>query len=183
MFFMYDSVDINTIPANPHAVLGYVNGQYANTDELAKRFPHARLLKMSVTGYIAAEGYDLERGDYPPDQAGELHGKAKDGGIWRPCFYAALSNMTAVKTSLAAAGVDRSDVRLLVASWDDVPLVPPGYDGKQFTSRALGRNLDESVLLDTFFQPAKPTDVTWDEVKVSFNRNTGEWKTAPLPGA
>lgn len=185
MFVMYDSVNIDLIPNGPHAVLGYINGNWPTAPELRKRFPHARVAELSVGGMIAAPGYDIERGDYAPDQAGELFQLARDAGIWRPLFYAQLSNMPTVKDSLRPHLKDRAEVRLMVAAWDGVALVPAGYDAKQFTDRALGRNLDESVCLDDFFPPLgppKPSDRAL-RATVEVDPDSNTWTVHPEAAA
>jgi hypothetical protein len=153
---MYDAVEVENIPNGPHAVAGYVNGNFVTVPELRKRFPHARILEISVGGDVPAHCYDVERGDYHADECARLFKIAKEAGIWRPCFYADLSTMPAVKASLAEVVTSQEEVRLWVAAWDGVSIVPHGYDAKQFTDKALGRSLDESILRDDFFGPVKP---------------------------
>lgn len=197
MYLMYDDVNYDLIPANPHAVIHYINGHEGvlSEEEARKKFPHARLLGMSVTGKVPAPGYDVERGDYTPDDVPELYHIAIEGGIWRPCFYGELSGtMPEIKAKLNTVVKARGDVRLLVADWDDIPIIPTGYDGKQFTDKALGRSLDESILLDTFFKPEKaeaspsaaptPEPDEWWEAKVGVGVSgdvRGRWRIDPLP--
>jgi hypothetical protein len=201
MFTMYDSVTIDEIPAAPHAVAAYINGKYANADAARERFPHARILTISVEGDVAADCYDIENGDYNPADAPRLLKIAQDAGIWRPCFYADLSNMPAVK--IALKGTVRTDIRLWVAAYagtslsDAAGLLAQGYDAHQFETNALGRNLDESLCDSDFFrpitkteavpvaEPAKPAhtvniDVDGQKVgsvHVQFDTETNTWKT------
>lgn len=160
MFTMYDSVTLDQIPANPHAVASYINGKYQNYTEARAMFPHARHLGISVQGEIAAECYDIENGDYEPEDAPRLLKLAQEKGMWRPCFYADLSNMPAVK--LALKGAPRKDVRLWVAAYNGTSLttaallLADGYDAHQFETGALGRNLDESLCQSDFFRPLPP---------------------------
>ena len=188
MFVMYDNVDLNLIPNGPHAVGCYRNGRYANEDQARKRFPHARILPISVTGDVPCDCYDIETGDYTPDYAAQLVKTALQHNIWRPCLYANLSTMPAVKHDLEANGVQRNEVRLWVAAYDGVPIIPAGYDAKQFTDRALGRSLDESVCNDTFFRPSSELAVAPHEpaekvpaARVTFDPDSGEWTIAPEP--
>jgi len=182
---MYDSVTVDQIPEQPHAVAGYVNGSYANVDKLKERFPDARLLTISVgASDEIADCYDIENGDYKPSDAAELYQNAVRAGVWRPCFYADLSNMPAVKKSLNTVVKNRSDIRLWVALYDNSPYLPEGYDAKQFTDKALGRNLDESICDSTFFkavpkkvvtpvkpvEPAKPIHAT-----IEYDPTTDQW--------
>lgn len=158
MFTMYDDVDLDLIPVDPHAVAAYVNGEFANRDDAEKRFPHARILAISVTGIEAHECYDVEAGDYSIDDVPSLFKAAKDGDIWRPCFYADLSNMPAVKDKLNTVVEKRDDVRLWVAYYNETPDLPSGYDAHQFTKTALGRSLDESICASDFFRAAERKD-------------------------
>ncbi len=160
MFTMYDSTNLDEIPSEPHAIAAYINGDFANYDEAVERFPHARILRLSVTGDVIADGYDMEKGDYHNKEAGKLFEIARNGGIWRPCFYAQLdTNMPEVKRSLNEVIKTRDDIRLWVAFYDGSSALPTGYDAHQFTNHALGRNLDESICADTFFKAVKPTTI------------------------
>jgi hypothetical protein len=196
MFTMYDSTTEDQIPKEPHAVAAYINGKYENYDRCKQLFPHARILRLSVTGDVVADGYDMEKGDYQNDEAGKLYKIAKDAGVWRPCFYAQLSgNMPAVKKALNTVIAVRDDVRLWVAYYNRASDLPSEYDAHQFTDRALGRNLDESICADTFFQPAKvtpdtPAQVTAeaeavvdveDKAELTFNRKSGAWSVKGIP--
>lgn len=183
MFTMYDSVDLSQVPNAPHAVAAYINGKDANYEEAKRRFPHARILRISVEGIVPADMYDVEKGDYNPEQVPDLYRCAKEHGIWRPGFYGQLSGvMPAIKNNLnKIAGLVREDVRLMVAYYNGTPDLPHGYDAHQFTDRALGRNLDESICADTFFQPIHPTPPAphpaeiW-KAELEVNLDNGEWK-------
>jgi hypothetical protein len=70
--------------------------------------------------------------------------------------------MAAVLAALARAGIDRSQVRLWTAHYTGhahLCTATCGFgfrwtaDATQWTDRALGRNLDESVCTDSFFGP------------------------------
>lgn len=185
MFTMYDSVDLSQIPAEPHAVAAYINGEYANYEEAKKRFPHARILRISVTGDVVADAYDIEKGDYTPDRVPTLYKLALDGGVWRPCFYAQLSGvMPHVKAALNSVVQARKDVRLWVAYYNEGSDLPSGYDAHQFTSSALGRNLDESICDSDFFQPVKVAAPVKHEpwrAEVTVDTENGEWSVKGLP--
>ena len=189
MFTMYDSVTEDVIPKEPHAVAAYINGQYANFEKCRKMFPHARILTISVNGLdVIADAYDIEKGDYQPDETARLYQTAKAHGIWRPCFYAQLDGtMPAVKADLnKIVGLQRADVRLWVAYYNGQPDLPPGYDAHQFTDRALGRNLDESICADTFFRAAKPEIKKPAEpwrAEITVNTDDGEWSVKGLPAS
>ena len=187
MYVMYDSVDVDQIPENPHAVAAYVNGSYANVDKVKERFPDARILTISVTNYAVADCFDIESDDYKPSDAAELYQDAVRAGVWRPCFYADLSNMPAVKKSLNTVVKDRKDIRLWVALYDNSAYLPEGYDAKQFTDKALERNLDESICDSTFFKAApkkvtQPVLVSTPKIHatVEYDPTTDEWVITKL---
>lgn len=181
MFIMYDDTNLDLIPNGPHAVAAYVNGQYANYDEAKRRFPHARILGISVTGDVAADCYDVEAGDYTADDVPRLYKIAQEHGIWRPCFYAQLSGvMPAVKEKLNTVVAARKDVRLWVAYYNGTTDLPVGYDAHQFTDRALGRSLDESICADDFFKPlGKPVPAPVHEkqpqARVTYDPDENRW--------
>jgi hypothetical protein len=179
MYIMYDTVTLDAVPNAPHAVACYRNGKYANETEARKRFPHARILPISVAGIIPCEAYDVETGDYRPDQCAELYTVARANGLTRPCFYANLSTMPAIKQSLSHVVKDPKEVRLWVAIWDGTTVIPHGYDAKQFTDRALGRNLDESICVDDFFTPAgKTVNATHTAATATVKYEDGKWSIA-----
>lgn len=174
----YDSVDISQIPADAAVVLGYIDGLYPTADGLARSFPRAQRIILSVEGGViprGADGLDCEKGDYTPRTAAVAAARAIAGGLERPVVYAPLGMVAAVLLQLEAIGVGRGKVRILTAHWTDRAHVctvdqcnadvggtlPTGFeaDGTQWTSRALGRNLDESLLLSSFLPPA-PAPVT-----------------------
>lgn len=199
MFTMYDSVTLDEIPHEPHAVAAYINGRYTNLAQAHERFPHARILSISVEGNdTVADCYDIENGDYHPDQAADLYRIAHAAGVWRPCFYADLSNMPEVKKSLGTIeGLTNADIRLWVAWYETTNLavaaniLSQGYDAHQFDQHALGRNLDESVCKSDFFQPAplasakipdEPADVEHKvTLDVIFNRSKNTWQVTQQP--
>ena len=148
---MYDSVDLSQIPPDAQAVAGYVGGSWPTYGELAKRFPKAHRLSIAVNASETAECLDVEVGDATPTEAPAWVERMEKAGIWRPCLYANLSTMPAVLTALHEAGIARERVRLWVAHYVFTPTLPAGFDACQWTDKALGRNLDESLVVDDFF--------------------------------
>jgi hypothetical protein len=149
--FMFDSVDVAEIPRGAHAVAGYVDGHWQTWPLLRARWPHAHHLSITVYGGVA-QCLDIEAGNpVPPERAGAWVQSMHRRGIWRPCIYASLSTMPAVRASLDRVGLPRTSYRLWVAHYDGVPVVPEGFDAKQYTSTARGRNLDASICAPGFF--------------------------------
>lgn len=183
MLTMYDSVTTNEIPAEPAAIALYLNGQYANYDEGRKLYPRARVLSVSVTGDTPADAYDIEHGDFTVADVPRLYNLARDHGVWRPCFYGSLdTTMPGIISALnTVPGMKREDIRLWVAYYNGQPDLPRVYDAHQFTNHALGRNLDESICNDTFFQPVKPpAPVPADNRKAIVTVNGDKWSVEPV---
>lgn len=173
---MFDSIDISQIPAGPAAVAGYVDGAWPNAQALAARFPHARLLTIAVDPARDADCLDIETGDATPGSAAAWYARQKARGVQRPCLYASVSAMQAeVSPALKAAGIDRVAVRLWTAHYaglhvcahDTCGELSFQADGTQWTSRAFGRNLDQSLLAASFFAsspaPAPSSVSAWQE--------------------
>ena len=171
---MYDSVSLDQIPADPQAVAAYADGRFANSAEAAARFPGARILTIAVSAAHDADCLDIEQGDATPGQAAAWCARQRARGVARPCLYASASVMQhEVIPALRAAGVPLAAVRLWSAHYTHSPhicgpsscgLMSAGADGTQFTDRALGRNLDESLLDGDFFGTPAPGPVpAWQE--------------------
>lgn len=168
MITMFDSVTINQIPADAQAVAGYVDGKFANLAELKDRFPHARILTIAVNAAHDADALDIEQGDATPAQAAAWFLRQKARGVNRPCLYASAFVMdTEVIPALDAAGIGPAEIRLWSAHYTGTAhLCGPSScrelgrtaDATQFTDRALGRNLDQSLLADDFFGTPPPQE-------------------------
>lgn len=65
---MYDSVTVADDPAGATMLAGYADGHYANMPELARRFPHARLVSIATDPQTDALALDCENGDATPAQ-------------------------------------------------------------------------------------------------------------------
>ena len=157
---MYDSITVSEIPANPEAVAGYVGGKWPNYNELLKRFPKAHHLSIAVNSSEQAQCLDVEPGDATAAEVGAWVRRQQTRGVKRPCIYASLSTMPAILTSLARAGIPRSSVRLWSAHYTykaHICTVACGNgfkgtaDATQWSDKALGRNLDESLCSSSFF--------------------------------
>lgn len=172
---MYDAVDIDEIPHAAHAVAGYVGGKWKTYPELRERFPHSHVLSIAVNAGEDAHCLDVERGDATPAQAPAWVHRQFARGVHLPVIYASLSSWPEIIRELGAHGIRRHQIRAWVAHYTGhhhicrpdicgVAAKPlgqsrPGHqglvyaDGTQWTSSALGRNLDESLLHAWFFPP------------------------------
>ena len=174
-YVMYDSVDISQIPADAAVVAGYVNGNWPTYASLAARFPNARRVSIAVTASADADFLDIEAGDASVAQAAGWYARQRARGCQRPGFYASASTMAAdLIPSYQAAGIARGAVRLWSAHYGDgahicgpssCGLLPFAADGTQYTSSALGRNLDASLLAASFLDGTPAP--TWQEAMMS----------------
>lgn len=172
MWVMYDSITPATIPAHASAVGGYVGGSWPDYFEEVKRWPHAQHLSIAVNAEEDAICLDIENGDATPDQAPAWVKRQKARGVWKPVVYHSLSEMGTVLAALSANGIHREEVRVWTAHYGQGPHIcgpseglTTHADGTQWTSEALGRNLDESLCVDMFFEVAtgyaNPEEANW----------------------
>jgi hypothetical protein len=172
---MYDSIDVTQIPASAAAVAGYVGGSWPTFASLQKLFPHACLLSVAISADEDADVLDVEPLDAKAPQAPGWVRRQQARGVYRPGLYAQASSMEALLATVAAAGIARASVRLWSAHYGagahicgpqscGYPGVP-ACDGTQWTPAALGRNLDQSLLLAGFFDgpPPAPAPATLPE--------------------
>ena len=162
---MFDAIDLSQIPVGPAAVGAYVDGRWATAAAAAARFPHAHLLTIATSAGSDAETLDIETGDATPADAAAWYARQKARGVQRPCLYASAGLMqAAVIPALQLAGINRADVRLWAAHYSGRHICGPGTcgelsidaDGCQWTDRAFGRSLDQSMLLPDFFAVTAP---------------------------
>lgn len=164
---MYDDISLALIPANAQAVAGYVNGRWPTYNEVVRRWPNAKHLSIAVTAHADAECLDVEPGDATNVSAPAWVKRQMARGVHRPVLYTSLSNVTALLRALAVAGITSKQVRLWTAHYTGREhLCGPAcgfglrmtVDATQWTDRALGRSLDQSLCADGFFATApKPT--------------------------
>lgn len=169
MSIMFDAVDIGQIPSDATAVAGYVNGNFVTFSQLDAMFPHADRLSIAVTAEADADALDVELEDADPSQVPAWYQRQKARGAARPVIYASVSDMTtAILPVLRQGGIARSDVRLWSAHWTySAHLCGPGScgampiqaDATQWTDKALGRNLDQTLLASDFFAPPPQLEV------------------------
>ncbi len=159
---MYDDVNLDLIPHDAVAVAGYTGGNYPTYRELVRRFPEAHHLSIAVASTDrTAVCLDVEPGDASPAAVPTWVRAAHARGIARPVIYASVSAMQGILNLLAGANIPRSAVRVWTAHYTGRPHrcspASCGYglrtvaDATQWTDRALGRSLDESLLVGGFF--------------------------------
>jgi hypothetical protein len=159
---MYDSITLTEIPDTAQAVAGYVNGRWPTYPQLASKFPHAQRLSIAVTAEADADALDIENGDATPSQAPAWVRRQAARGVKFPAVYCSVSQAAAVLRALSDAGIRRSQVRLWTAHYTGTPhrctrACVGGFaataDATQYTDKALGKNLDASLVSDAFFDP------------------------------
>jgi hypothetical protein len=190
--FMYDDITAGLIPGNAQAVAGYVDGSFANVSAMQHLFPKARLLTIAVFPQDDAEALDVETGDATNAQVYGWFLRQRARGVYRPAVYTEASNAAALQATMAANGFARSSYRMWTAHYTGTPhFCSPstcGFgrdqaDATQFTSTALGRSLDESLIAADFFTlppryAANPVanltlDVRYTQVDVSWHGAKG----------
>jgi len=173
MITMYDSIDVSQIPGDAQAVAGYVGGSWPTFASLAAKFPNAQRLSIAVNSGEDADCLDIEPGNATAGDVPGWFARQRARGVARPCLYASVSTMGSLLGVLRLAGISRSSVRLWAAHYAGQHICGPGscgqvsvpMDGCQWTSTALGRNLDESLLVDGFFSGAPSP--SWQEAMVN----------------
>lgn len=156
---MYDSVTISEIPANAAAVAGYVGGQWPTYPTLEKKFPNALKVSIAINITETADVLDVETGDVTnADAPGWVKRQLLAGK--HPTVYTSLANAMALRGMLQKAGVASWRYNLWTAHYTNKPhrcTSKCGFgftgtaDATQYTSNALGRNLDASLCASSFF--------------------------------
>lgn len=172
---MFDDVTVSLLPSGAgYAYLAYTDGLWPTLAAVKAKFPGHSILDMTVTSKSNATGLDIETGDATiADAPGWFHRQT----AYRPVLYIQASNMKALEQEMTASGIGRASYRLLTAHYTKSHLCSPstcGYglsqaDGTQFTQTALGRSLDQSILLPGFFdpRPAPAPQPTWQEAMMN----------------
>lgn len=158
---MFDAVTPENMPGNAEAVAGYTSGNWPTFPRLAGMFPHARRVSIAVTSAHDADVLDVEPGDATPAEAPSWVKRQHARGLKRPGVYTSVSQAQDLVDLLARFGVARDQYRLWTAHYTFTPHLCDsrcGFgmrtraDATQFTDRALGRSLDESVTARSFWR-------------------------------
>ena len=158
---MYDSIDLSQFPSNPEAVAGYVGGYWPTYNELCKKFPNAHHLSIAVNKSQRARCFDIEPGNAVPSDGPawfKNYGDDSEGPI---VIYCGASASQQVINAMSSGGIARSRYLLWSAhyTYKEHTCGPgtcgyPQADGTQWTDKAMGRNLDQSIVSDAFFGTA-----------------------------
>ena len=174
---MFDTAFNDQFPSGAAAYAAYADGgvgNQPNVNFIAAAFPQARHLSIALFAANDADALDVESGAAEPADIPGWHARQVARGISRPVIYANVYTMGAeVLPVLSAAGIARAAVRLWTAHYGfGEHACGPGScrelsvdaDGTQWTSAAMGRTLDQSLLAADFFgtTPA-PAVPAWQE--------------------
>jgi hypothetical protein len=162
---LFDDVTVSLLPSGYSAYAGYANGIYANLTAIRAKFPNAHILDIAVSSSVDATCLDIESGDATNSQAVTWTKRQHARGLKFPVLYTSAGNAQALINTLANNGIARSTYRLWSAHYTGRSHIcgSDGYpvaDGTQWTSTALGRSLDESLISDDFFSNASGTAYT-----------------------
>jgi hypothetical protein len=159
--FMYDDVNVSLIPKDAKAVAGYVGGRWPTFPQVVKDFPHAKKLSIAISAIENARCLDVEPGDAQPSQAAEWVRRQHARGEKLPVVYTSASQLQHLVNLLDASGLRYGkDYLAWSAHYTGVKhFCSPkcGFGIKvtahatQFTDKAMGRSLDESVCAPGFF--------------------------------
>lgn len=178
---MYDTALNDQFPPGAAAYAAYVDGgvgDQPNYDWIVQAFPDAHHLSIALFSSDDADCLDVEPGAASPSDIPSWYARQRRRGIARPCIYANASTMEKFAVPvLLAAPIVRSATRLWSAHYtNEAHICGPkscgatsiDMDGTQWTSNALGRDLDQSLLLDDFFGtlPPAPQYVEFDMSKL-----------------
>src|SRR6266446_1131884 len=151
---MYDSTRLDQIPLDAPAVAGYIGGRFQTFSKLLVLFPKAKHLSIAVASRFDADCLDVEPGDAPPLFAPAWVKRQQVRGVKRPVVYTSVSGAQSLLDLLAKNGISRNAIRLWTAHYTHVEhLCGPqcGFgmktvaDATQWTNKALGRELDQSL--------------------------------------
>lgn len=161
---MFDSVDIEQIPANAQAVAGYVDGKWKTANKLRVKFPNARLVTIATSVKSDADCLDVERLDATNAEAAAWVKRQWARGVRKPILYTSVSNWKSLADELARNGVRHRSYGKSYKRWSAHYTYKPHRCGKscgmpglwragatQWTDKALGRNLDESLVARFWF--------------------------------
>ena len=186
---MADSVTAADLPAGFDLYAGYVNGLYANMAQIERRFPHSKVIGISVT--IANNGtvLDVETGDATPSQAPSWVAMRRQAGII-PWVYCSESVWPQVQQAFSAQGI-APPLYWIAAYPGPGPVLYPGSIAHQW--KDVGP-YDESVLadfipgIDTVLPPPEPEEEEMqifavNSTKAGFIIASDLTSKVPVPGA
>jgi hypothetical protein len=154
---MFDTTTVSTVPARPFALAGYTGGFWPTFRLLRRRWPSAHTVSIAISAREHAACLDVEPGDATPGEVVGWYWADRHAGYGKPCVYSDWWEYThQIRPVLTGARINRSQVWEWDASYTGRPHIDPGFDATQWTDKAFGRNLDESLVLRSFLSIAHP---------------------------
>jgi hypothetical protein len=172
---MFDTAWNNQFPSGGQAYAAYVDGGVGDQPNYAwivSAFPSAHHLSITLFGNDA-DCADVENGAMSPDQIPGWYARQVTRGVKRPVIYASASTMQgAIVPVIDALPGPWPGPRLWTAHYglgehicgpSTCGELSINADGTQWTSNALGRTLDQSLLTASFFAAAPAPVQTWED--------------------
>ena len=168
--YMFDDINLKLIPANAVAVAGYIGGRWPTYPKVVTGWPHAKHLSIAVASGYDADCLDVETGDatiaVAPAWVKRQLALRKQGHRYntpKPVLYTAASWGAELIAACTKAGlVYGKDYLWWSAHYN--PVLGEHFCGPkcgfgikntahatQFTDKAFGKSLDESVVSSGFF--------------------------------
>lgn len=164
MITAYDSVTLGTVPSDAQALAGYTSGFWPTYGPMRTQFPKlakaGRIMSIAVNVEHDADVLDCEPRDATPDQVPAWVERQLARGVKRPVVYSSVSEYPQILAQLKANGISRNEIRIWTAHYGHEHLCSAkcndfGFtdlaDATQWTDKALGRNLDQSLCQDEFW--------------------------------
>lgn len=159
---MYDDVNVSLIPVSAEAVAGYVDGRWPTYVSLVSKFPHAKYrVSIAVFSRDNANVLDVEPGDATISEIVSWVKRQHARGEKKPGIYTAVSWAQKAVDTLKAAGFEYGVHYVLwTAHYTYKPHLCSSNCGfgfkeiahaTQWTDKAGGRSLDESLVSASFF--------------------------------
>jgi hypothetical protein len=144
---MFDSTTTSDLPAHAKMLAGYVDGNFANVDEIRDRFPDATVVTITVIGTPGAHVCDTEVGNIGiPSTVAWAVNEIEAGR--KPTIYCMASAWPTVKAAVKAKGI-AGKVSYWIADWDGIAEIPAGAVAKQYANPKLTHHhFDESIVAD-----------------------------------
>jgi hypothetical protein len=158
---LYDSIDLQHIPADAAAVAGYVDGKWPTFHDVCKRWPHAHHVSIATSPRSIADILDVEAGDATIEQAPAWLQRAHRAGIERPGMYASISAWAALIRYCASHGWPRHRYKVWTAHWTRRP---------HLCSRSCGFDFPTGAGATQYIGGAG----TWPDVSLASPRFLGE---------
>jgi hypothetical protein len=192
---MYDTALNDQFPAGAAAYAAYVDGGVGNQPNFAyivRTFPKAFHLSIALFANDNADALDVEPGAAAPSDVPGWYARQVARGIDRPVVYASASTMNGeILPTLSRAGIARAKARLWTAHYglgehicgpSSCRALSVAADGTQWTSSAMGRVLDQSLLVSDFFTTtAAPTTTEAELQSGQLNNGHGVFTVIPVP--